>query len=84
MPINFRSKRGDFDALASGLPIQPVLKYGLRSLTCVRVNGLVNPQGARKLTDAIPLRGAMSTDIDLLRRVRVSIPVGTRKMVNYA
>lgn len=31
-----------------------------------------------------PPRGATPTDLDLLRRVRVSIPVGTRKMVNYA
>ena len=30
-------------ASASGLPIRPVLKHGPRSLTCVRVNGLVNP-----------------------------------------
>jgi hypothetical protein len=28
---------------AFGLPIRPVLKHGPRSLTCVRVNGLVNP-----------------------------------------
>ena len=28
---------------ACGLPIRPVLKHGPRSLTCVRVNGLVNP-----------------------------------------
>ncbi|CAF1920152.1 unnamed protein product [Brassica napus] len=27
------------------LPIRPILKHGLRSLTCVRVNGLVNPTG---------------------------------------
>jgi hypothetical protein len=44
-------------ALACGLPIRPVLKHGPRSLTCVRVNGQVNPQGARKLTGAIPLEG---------------------------
>ena len=30
-------------ASASRPPIQPVLKHGLRNLTCVRVNGLVNP-----------------------------------------
>ena len=30
-------------APACGLPIRPVLKHGPRSLTCVRVNGLVNP-----------------------------------------
>ena len=30
-------------ASACGLPIQPVLKHGPRSLTCVRVNGPVNP-----------------------------------------
>ena len=30
-------------ASACGLPIRPVLKHGPRSLTCVRVNGLVNP-----------------------------------------
>ena len=30
-------------ASASGLPIRPVLKHGPRSLTCVRVNGRVNP-----------------------------------------
>ncbi|KAG6384046.1 hypothetical protein SASPL_156154 [Salvia splendens] len=29
--------------LACGLPIRPVLKHGPRGLTCVRVNGLVNP-----------------------------------------
>ena len=29
--------------LACGLPIRPVLKHGPRSLTCVRVNGRVNP-----------------------------------------
>ncbi|KAL2225132.1 UNVERIFIED_CONTAM: hypothetical protein Sindi_3105700 [Sesamum indicum] len=31
-------------ALASGLPIRPVLKHGPRSLTCVRVNGRANPE----------------------------------------
>ena len=30
-------------APASGLSIRPVLKHGPRSLTCVRVNGRVNP-----------------------------------------
>ena len=30
-------------ASACGLPIRPVLKHGPRSLTCVRVNGRVNP-----------------------------------------
>src|ERR1043165_2614428 len=30
-------------ASASGLPIRPVFKHGPRSLTCVRVNGRVNP-----------------------------------------
>ena len=30
-------------ASASGLPIRPVLKHGPRSLTCVQVNGRVNP-----------------------------------------
>lgn len=30
-------------ASACGHPIRPVLKHGPRSLTCVRVNGLVNP-----------------------------------------
>ena len=30
-------------ASACELPIQPVLKHGPRSLTCVRVNGPVNP-----------------------------------------
>ena len=39
--------------LACGHPIRPVLKHGPRSLTCVRVNGCVNPQGARKLTGVI-------------------------------
>ncbi len=28
---------------ACGLPIRPVLKHGPRSLTCVRVNGRLNP-----------------------------------------
>ena len=32
-----------FLALACGLSIQPVLKHRPRSLTCVRVNGPVNP-----------------------------------------
>ena len=40
--------------LACGLPIRPVLKHGPRSLTCVRVNGRVNPYGARKLIGGIP------------------------------
>lgn len=44
-------------ALASGLSIRPVLKHGPRSLTCVRVGGLGNPRGARKLTGEIPSRG---------------------------
>ncbi|PSE72036.1 hypothetical protein C7G89_18595, partial [Acinetobacter baumannii] len=44
-------------ALASGLSIRPVLKLGPRSLTCVRVGGLGNPRGARKLTGEIPSRG---------------------------
>ena len=30
-------------ASACGFPIRPVLKHGPRSLTCVRVNGQVNP-----------------------------------------
>ena len=30
-------------ASACGLPIQPVLKQGPKSLTCVQVNGPVNP-----------------------------------------
>ena len=30
-------------ASARGPPIRPVLKHGPRSLTCVRVNGPVNP-----------------------------------------
>ncbi|KAG6713420.1 hypothetical protein I3842_05G151300 [Carya illinoinensis] len=30
-------------ASACGHPIRPFLKHGPRSLTCVRVNGLVNP-----------------------------------------
>lgn len=30
-------------AQACGCPIRPVLKHGPRSLTCVRVNGGVNP-----------------------------------------
>lgn len=30
-------------SLACGLSIRPVLKHGPRSLTCVRVNGRVNP-----------------------------------------
>ena len=58
-------------ASACGLPIRPVLKHGPRSLTCVRVNGPANPQGARKLIGGIPLRAAPPTDLDLLRRVRV-------------
>ncbi|KAJ7940961.1 hypothetical protein O6P43_035989, partial [Quillaja saponaria] len=56
---------------ACGHPIRPVLKHGPRSLTCVRVNGRVNPQGARKLTGGNPSRAAPPTDLDLLRRVRV-------------
>jgi hypothetical protein len=43
-------------ASACGLPIRPVLKHGPRSLTCVRVNGRVNPYGVRKLIGGIPLR----------------------------
>jgi len=58
-------------ASACGHPIRPVLKHGPRSLTCVRVNGRVNPYGARKLTGGIPSRAAPPTDLDLLRRVRV-------------
>lgn len=41
-------------ASACGPPIRPVLKHGPRSLTCVRVNGRVNPYGARKLIGGIP------------------------------
>lgn len=44
-------------APACGHPIRPVLKHGPRSLTCVRVNGCVNPRGARKLIGGIPLAG---------------------------
>lgn len=40
-------------ASACGPPIRPVLKHGPRSLTCVRVNGRVNPYGARKLIGGI-------------------------------
>ncbi|CAN6473904.1 unnamed protein product [Victoria cruziana] len=58
-------------APASGLPIRPVLKHGPRSLTCVRVNRCGNLEGARKLSGRIPLRVALPTDLDLLRRVRV-------------
>jgi hypothetical protein len=41
-------------ASACGPPIRPVLKHGPRSLTCVRVNGRLNPYGARKLIGGIP------------------------------
>ncbi|CAN6474956.1 unnamed protein product [Victoria cruziana] len=58
-------------APASGLPIRPVLKHRPRSLTCVRVNRCGNLEGARKLSGRIPLRVALPTDLDLLRRVRV-------------
>ena len=44
----------------------PVLKHGPRSLTCVRVNGRVNPLGARKLIGGILLWVAPPTDPDLL------------------
>lgn len=57
--------------VACGLPIRPVLKHGPRSLTCVQVNGYENLLGERKLIDRIPKKGALSTDLDLLRRVRV-------------
>ena len=53
-------------ASACGLPIRPVLKHGPRSLTCVRVNGRVNPLGARKLIGGILLGVAPPTDPDLL------------------
>ena len=58
--------------LVGGLSIRPVLKHGPRSLTCVRVGGFENLRGARKLTGEIPsLGGASSTDLELMRRVRV-------------
>ncbi|KAG6484313.1 hypothetical protein ZIOFF_061115 [Zingiber officinale] len=48
-------------ALASGLPIRPVLKHGPRSLTCVRVGEFGNFDGTRKLIDGSPsLRGCIT------------------------
>ena len=37
----------------------------------MRVNGCGNPEGERKLSGKIPFGGALPTDLDLLRRVRV-------------
>jgi hypothetical protein len=58
--------------LVGGLSIRPVLKHGPRSLTCVRVDGFVNLRGVRKLTGENPSPwGALPTDLELVRRVRV-------------
>ncbi|KAK9085616.1 hypothetical protein Sjap_026027 [Stephania japonica] len=43
-----------FSALACRLLVQPILKHRPRSLTCIRVNGRVNPYGVRKLIGGIP------------------------------
>jgi hypothetical protein len=72
-------------APARGPPIRPVLKHGPRSLTCVRVSGRGNPQGARKLTGGIPPAGCTAgRPRSSERGSSESMPVGTRKMVNYA
>jgi len=44
-------------APARRLPIQPALKHGPRSLTCVRADGRENPEGERKIMGGIPLVG---------------------------
>jgi hypothetical protein len=72
-------------APARGLPIRPVLKHGPRSLTCVRADGRENPEGVRKLMGGIPLAGCTADrPRSSVKGSSGSMPVGTRKMVNYA
>ncbi|KAJ6816289.1 uncharacterized protein M6B38_417775 [Iris pallida] len=82
-----RAPRGHHALLAPGLrlPIRPVLKHGPRSLTCVRADGFLNPEGARKLMGGIPLAGCTADrPRSSVKGSSGSMPVGTRKMVNYA
>ena len=87
-----RASLGARPALLSRLcrwPLRPVLKHGPRSLTGARAIGFTKPKGAakanlwgdaflheapqpRRFTSALPVWS------------RKSVPVGTRKMVNYA
>ena len=71
-------------------PLRPVLKHGPRSLTCVRVIGLTKPKGVVKakaclsgwgvIFRAQPRRFLLASP----KGSSKSIPVRTRKMVNYA
>lgn len=73
-------------AAACGFPIRPVLKHGPRSLTCVQVIECGNSLGVRKLIDGILIIVWCTVDRpgSFVKGSSVSIPVGTRKMVNYA
>ena len=70
--------------------MQPVLKHGPRSLTCMRAIGLTKPSGAVKAKSCLQLEGrresrspAISNQPRIVGNTQ-SIDVGTRKMVNYA
>ena len=74
--------------------IRPVLKHGPRSATCVRVSGWQTRRRnesegssfAAVARASSSRRGASSTDpnVTLWRDLSESVPVATRKMVNYA
>ena len=78
--------------------IRPVLKHGPRSATCVRVPGWQTRRRNESEGGALSARcgespfpppgggGASSTDpcVTLWRDLSESVPVATRKMVNYA